>query len=89
MHVSVVSGEVVLLADERPVRHDVQLVARVEPLLADVAFEAVQVEDSILGLADQVVRVDDHVATVAAGTEPSAKKKKENQYDKNPTKKTT
>ena len=52
LHVAVVAGQVVLLADEGSVGHDVQLVSRVELLLADVAFEAVEVEDAVLGLAD-------------------------------------
>ena len=47
-----ISCEVVLLADEGSVRHDVELVPGVELLLADVAFEAVQVENTILGLTD-------------------------------------
>jgi hypothetical protein len=71
---------VVLFAHECPVRHDVELVARVEGLATGVALEAVQVEDAVLGLADQVVGVDNLLAAVATRTETSGKAKREIQF---------
>ena len=68
------AAEVVLLAYEPSVPHDVELVAGEQLLAADEADEAVEVEDAVAGLPDHVLRVDRLAAAAAPGAVSAAEK---------------
>ncbi len=61
--------QVVVLAHEGIVGHDVQSIPRGQLPLADGAHKAGQVEDPVSGLADEIVRVHGFLAAAASRAE--------------------